>query len=67
MAMQRADVRAKYNLEGDCITDILLSCCCGCCTIAQADKEAAHQEPLLAQGVKEQYAAPQGMSYPVQQ
>ncbi|KEZ42517.1 hypothetical protein SAPIO_CDS5735 [Scedosporium apiospermum] len=67
LAMQRADVRAKYHLEGNCISDILISCCCGCCSLIQQDKEAAHQEALLAEGgVKEQYQTQQGMAYPGQ-
>lgn len=65
LALQRAEVRAKYGLEGNCISDILLSCCCGCCSLIQQDKEAEHREALLAQGGhKEQYATQQGMSYP---
>ena len=64
MAMQRSDVREKYHLQGSCLDDILLSCCCGCCTLIQNEKESAHREPLLAQGHKEQYQQTQGMSYP---
>jgi PLAC8 family len=66
--MQRAEVRKKYNLQGSCIEDILLSCCCGCCSLIQQDKEAEYREPLMADaGVKQQYQAPEGMSMPVQQ
>jgi len=67
MAIQRADIRQKYNLEGDCVTDIAASCCCGLCSLVQSDKEAAYQEPLLAQhaaGDKAGYQADAGMSYP---
>jgi len=57
MSMQRADVRTKYNLQGDCITDIALSCCCGLCSLVQQDKEAEAREALNSSptGVKEQY------------
>lgn len=64
MAMQTADLRNKHNLEGNCITDIALACCCGCCQIAQNDKEAAYREPLLQQ---QGYQAQGGMSYPGKQ
>jgi Cys-rich protein (TIGR01571 family) len=70
MAIQRADIREKYNLQGDCITDIAASCCCGLCSLVQADKEAAFQEPLLAQnaaGDKAGYKPDAGMSYGQQQ
>jgi len=68
MSLQRADIRAKYNLQGNCVTDIATACCCALCDLVQAEKEAAHQEPLLAQGgVKEPYQPAAGMSYPPQQ
>ena len=62
--MQRAEVRAKYNLQGSCLEDLACSICCGCCSLIQQEKEAEHREPLLAQtGIKEQYSAPAGMTY----
>ncbi|KAH6617147.1 PLAC8 family-domain-containing protein [Chaetomium tenue] len=61
MAMQRADMRTKYNLEGNCIFDMVTACCCNCCQLAQADKEAAHREPLL---VQQGYQAQAGMAFP---
>ncbi|KAH8882283.1 PLAC8-domain-containing protein [Thozetella sp. PMI_491] len=70
MSMQRADIRTKYNLQGDCVTDILASCCCGLCSLVQADKEAEAREALLpATGVKEPYQNTGGMVYqaPAQQ
>ncbi|KXX77772.1 Protein PLANT CADMIUM RESISTANCE 9 [Madurella mycetomatis] len=66
VAMQRADIRTKHNLEGSCLFDIATSCCCGCCSIVQQDKEAADRE--LGNGaVQEAYKAPSGMSYPGEQ
>ncbi|SPO05136.1 related to DUF614 domain protein [Cephalotrichum gorgonifer] len=68
MAMQRMDVRAKYNLQGNCLSDLAISCLCGCCSMVQQDKEVEYREGLLAGAVKDQYQAPQeGMSYPVKQ
>ncbi|KAL1840497.1 hypothetical protein VTJ49DRAFT_410 [Mycothermus thermophilus] len=68
VAMQRAEIRTKHNLQGDFLTDVALACCCGCCNIAQADKEAEYREKLLAgnQGQQQGYQAPAGMSYPAQ-
>lgn len=63
-SMQRSDVRRKYDLKGDCITDIALSCCCGCCSMIQQDNEAAYREGELAGGVKEQYKNGDQMTYP---
>jgi len=39
-AVQSAELREKHNLEGSCITDIVKSCCCLCCTMVQAEKES---------------------------
>ncbi|KAL8297987.1 hypothetical protein RB597_007040 [Gaeumannomyces tritici] len=65
VTMQRADIRQRYNLEGSCITDIAVACCCGICDLVQQDKEVAHREPLLAGGAgsKGQYQSEAGMSY----
>lgn len=68
VAMQRAELRQRYNLEGSCLVDIATACCCGCCDLIQQDKEAAAREPLNAgAGVKQQYQPDGGMSYPAQQ
>jgi len=63
LAMQRAEVRNKYNLQGSCLGDIALTLCCGCCSLVQQEKEAAHREPLIAGGNKQQYQASEGMVY----
>ncbi|KAG7286478.1 hypothetical protein NEMBOFW57_008789 [Staphylotrichum longicolle] len=68
-ALQRADLRTKHNLQGSCLVDLATACCCGCCDIAQQDKEAEYREALLAGnqgGVQQQYQAGGGMSYPEQ-
>jgi Cys-rich protein (TIGR01571 family) len=64
MIIQRADIRKKYHLQGDIVTDLLTSCCCACCSLVQQDKEVEHQESLLAQkGASTVYQAPEGMAY----
>lgn len=69
MAMQRKEVRDRLNLEGNCLSDLAISCCCGCCSIMQQDKEVEHRQALLAGGgaVKEGYQTQGGMAYPAQQ
>ena len=65
MMVQRADIRKKYNLQGDCVTDLLTTCCCGCCSLIQEDKEAEFREKELAEKVNVTgFTKPQGMSYP---
>ena len=65
MFFQRVDIRKKYNLQGDCITDLLKSCCCGCCSLIQQDKEAEFREKELLEKVNGAgYVKPQDMSYP---
>ncbi|KAM7203614.1 PLAC8 family domain containing protein [Naviculisporaceae sp. PSN 640] len=70
MAMQRADIREKYHLEGSCLTDIALACCCGLCDLVQQEKEVAYRVQnggASAAGVQQQYQAPAGgMAYPEQ-
>jgi Cys-rich protein (TIGR01571 family) len=66
-AMQRQNVREKYNLQGNCVEDLACSFCCGCCVLVQSDKEAAHREGLLGNGQPQatQYEANNtGMVYP---
>lgn len=64
MIMQRADIRRKYNLQGDCLTDLLTSCCCACCSLVQQEKEVEVREmEMAAAGAKETlgYKQPEGM------
>ncbi|TWU72636.1 hypothetical protein ED733_000703 [Metarhizium rileyi] len=64
MAMQRMNIRDKYNLRGSCLEDILASCCCHCCSLIQQDKEAEHREQqLLASGVQQPYQSNSQMQY----
>ena len=43
-AMNRSEMRARYNLEGNLCTDLLCACCCNCCDLIQQDKEAEYRE-----------------------
>lgn len=63
MAMQRANIREKYNLQGSCLVDIATACCCGCCDLIQQDKEVEHREPLN-QGQQQGYKANEEMAVP---
>jgi len=63
-SLQRADVRRKYDLKGSCVSDILISCCCGCCSIIQQDNEATFREKELTGNVQEQYKSGEQMTYP---
>ena len=62
LTIQRADVRKKYNLEGSCLTDMAINCCCGVCSLVQQDKEAEHWETQGA-GKTEQYQVGDTMTY----
>lgn len=66
LSMQRADVRARYNLQGTCLVDLATACCCGCCDLVQQEKESEQREALLrADGAAaaQQYQSAEGMSY----
>ncbi|KAL2760960.1 hypothetical protein ACRALDRAFT_1073412 [Sodiomyces alcalophilus JCM 7366] len=65
-AMQRAQVREKFQLSGNCITDLALSFCCACCTLVQQEKEVQEKSSLVSQAIKQEYQAPGGMTYPGQ-
>jgi len=67
-SMQRMDIRKKYHLKGNCLTDIAVACCCALCDLTQQDKEAETRERELASGAggaPAQYStAGEGMVYP---
>lgn len=41
--LQRAELKQKFSLGGDCVVDSVLACCCACCDVIQMDKEAEYQ------------------------
>ncbi len=56
--LKRLEVREKYNIKGDLLTDVLFSACCGCCSLIQVEKEViARQSGASAAG----YVAPDSM------
>jgi hypothetical protein len=42
--MQRSEIKAKYNLEGDDGLDCVKTCFCGCCTLIQENNEVKDRE-----------------------
>jgi len=59
-SMQRSDIRHKYNLQGSCITDIAIACCCALCDLVQQEKETESREKLVA---SQQYTNADSMVY----
>lgn len=66
MSMQRADLRDRYHLRGNCATDIATACCCVLCDLVQQEKESEHREPLVSPpgGPQPGYQMQGGMTYP---
>ncbi|KAF2399070.1 PLAC8-domain-containing protein [Trichodelitschia bisporula] len=64
-SMQRSDIRRKYHLQGNCLTDIASACCCALCDLVQQEKEAEFREAELGKGapVQQQYGQHEGMEY----
>lgn len=61
---QRADIRKKYGLQGNFVTDLLSSCCCACCSLVQQEKEAEYREALIKEKADEAgYQKTKPMSY----
>lgn len=55
--MSRQKMRQQYNIAGDDIMDLGLSCCCSCCALVQEEKEMVHrkggqQQAVVVQEVK---------------
>ncbi|KAH7178171.1 PLAC8 family-domain-containing protein [Fusarium sp. MPI-SDFR-AT-0072] len=63
LALQRANLREKYNLQGSCLVDLATACCCGCCDLIQQDKEAEYREAHTS-APAEGYKANEGMTVP---
>jgi hypothetical protein len=49
--MLTAELRRKYHLQGNCITDIAKSCCCALCQLVQNEKESIVREKELGGGL----------------
>ena len=50
--MARADIRERFNLEGDPLTDCLSAYCCPCCGLMQAEKEVEARTQGLQAGTQ---------------
>lgn len=55
--MQLSDLREKHNLEGSCLKDLAVTCCCFCCSLVQAEKES--KERAGEKTVTQQYGGEQ--------
>jgi len=64
LSIQRAKIREKYHLEGDCQTDIAAACCCGLCDLIQQEKETQYRRSATHPTVKQSYRPPDTMAYP---
>ncbi|KAF2657327.1 PLAC8-domain-containing protein [Lophiostoma macrostomum CBS 122681] len=54
-ALQLQDIREQHHLEGSCVKDLLLSCCCLCCSLVQAEKETKILQNEKPNVVSQQY------------
>lgn len=67
IAMQRSDLRSKYNLKGNFCGDFCSAYWCPACDMMQQEKEAQYRESLRGgrgQSIAQQYQAEVGMAYP---
>lgn len=69
IAMQRSDVRTKYNLRGSGFGDFCSAYWCPACDMMQQEKEVRYREALLdgqrgSVAHLQQYQAEGGMAYP---
>ena len=44
----RKQIRQKFNIPGDDCDDFLLTCCCGCCALAQETREIEYRKQEAA-------------------
>eukprot|EP00727_Mastigamoeba_balamuthi_P003746 m51a1_g13369 hypothetical protein (102) ;mRNA; f:830-1302 len=47
--LTRNIIREGYGIEGNCCTDVLISCCCAPCTAAQLLNEVDSRGPVTSQ------------------
>lgn len=43
-ACNRQKIREKYSYDGSYISDLAVSCCCGCCAVVQETREVRSRE-----------------------
>ncbi|KAF2239175.1 hypothetical protein EV356DRAFT_563295 [Viridothelium virens] len=63
--MQRADLRQKYNIQGDWMSDLFCAFCCNCCDMIQQEKESIFREEELPLSAA-QYSNNEQMQYSTQ-
>eukprot|EP01098_Paradermamoeba_levis_P002962 TRINITY_DN1397_c0_g1_i1.p1 TRINITY_DN1397_c0_g1~~TRINITY_DN1397_c0_g1_i1.p1 ORF type:complete len:142 (-),score=44.08 TRINITY_DN1397_c0_g1_i1:110-475(-) len=51
-AIFRYQLRQKYNLDGNIVTDLAAHCCCCCCAIEQEAQEIKYQQKNEAKNTK---------------
>ena len=59
--IRRREVGTQYRLEGEPITDCLLSSFCNCCSLIQVDKEIIAQHAKTGLAGTGGYVKPEGM------
>jgi hypothetical protein len=62
-SLQRMDIRKKYHLQGSCLTDIAVACCCAICDLVQQEKESEFREKEQGGATAQYSAAGENMAY----
>ena len=65
--MQRAEIRQKYNIQGDWVSDLLCAFCCNCCDMIQQEKEFKFREDELLLSPEQYSNGKEQMHYSAQQ
>jgi hypothetical protein len=58
--LKRGEIRQKYAIKGDPVTDCLISAFCNCCAVIQQEKEVVHKQ--FTGAIEQGYQAPQPMT-----
>ncbi|KAI1186298.1 PLAC8 family-domain-containing protein [Nemania serpens] len=64
--LQRVEIRKRYNLQGNFLADLAMSCCCHACVLVQNGKEVAHRAMASKVDTTGYQANPQTMAYPME-
>jgi hypothetical protein len=59
LKMDKGHIKAKYEIEGVIVEDLLATLCCPCCSLVQAEKEVLHRQQQGQTG----YTKQDGMTY----
>jgi hypothetical protein len=55
--IKRREIRDRYNIGGDAVTDCLVSWCCHCCALIQQEKEVISRQQQAGL-VQQSYVTP---------